>query len=317
MRHALAALLFAFSSVALGQSWPAKPVKIIIPYPPGGQTDIITRYLAEKLTPVLGQAVIGENRPGAQGIVGLEATKNSPADGYTFVYANVSNISINPHLYPKLPYDGTKDLAGVTQIGLSVLGMVVPPSLNVKTLAEFIAYTKANPGKVSFGSFGAGSSSHVYGEMLNGAAGLDMAHVAYKGAGPAVADIMAGHAQMGIHDLASIGPHVRAGKLVLLAMTGPKRWPLFPDTPTFAEQGYALDLAGWNGIMAPAGTPKPVLERMSAEINKIIQSQQGREDILKYGLLVTGTTPSEFDDIIKRDTPRWGDVIRRAKITLQ
>jgi tripartite-type tricarboxylate transporter receptor subunit TctC len=144
-----------------------------------------------------------------------------------------------------------------------------------------------------------------------------MAHVAYKGAGPAVADIMAGHAQMGIHDLATIGPHVRSGKLVLLAMTGPKRWPLFPDTPTFSEQGYALDLAGWNGIMAPAGTPKPVLDRMSAEINRIIQSPQGREDILKYGLLVTGTTPPEFDDIIKRDTPRWGDVIRRAKITLQ
>lgn len=317
MRRALALLALLCPLLSLAQAWPAKPVKIVIPYTPGGQTDIITRYLAEKLTPALGQPVVGENRPGAQGIVGIEATKNAPADGYTFVYVNVSNIGINPHLYPKLPYDGTRDLAGVTQIGLSVLGMVVPPSLNVKTLAEFIAYVKANPRKVSFASFGTGSSSHVYGEMLNAAASLDMAHVGYKGAGPAVADIIAGHAQMGIHDLATIGPQVRAGKLLLLAMTGPRRWPLFPDTPTFSEQGYALDLAGWNGIMAPAGTPRPVLERMSAEINRIIQSPAGREDILKYGLLVTGTSPTEFDDIIRRDTPRWGEVIRRAGIRLE
>jgi tripartite-type tricarboxylate transporter receptor subunit TctC len=170
---------------------------------------------------------------------------------------------------------------------------------------------------VSFASFGNGSTSHVYGEMLNGAAGLDMAHVAYKGAGPAVQDILAGHAHMGIHDLATIGPHVRAGKLTLLAMTGPKRWPLFPDMPTFAEQGYALDIAGWNGIMAPAGTPRLIVERMSAEINRIIQAPDGREQILKYGLLVTGTTPDEFAAVIQRDTPRWGEVIRRAGIKLQ
>jgi len=317
MRTLLALLFAVLSGAAAAQPWPAKPVRIIIPYPPGGQTDIITRYLAEKLTPVLGQAVIGENRAGAQGIVGIEAAKNSPPDGYTFVYVNVSNISLNPHMYAKLPYDGQKDFAAVTQLGLSVLAMVVPPSLNVKTLAEFIAYVKANPGKVSFGSFGTGSTSHIYGEMLNGAAGLDMAHVAYKGAGPAVQDIMAGHAQMGIHDLATTGPHIRAGKLVALAVTGPKRWPLFPDLPTFAEQGQPLDIAGWNGIMAPAGTPRPIVDRMSAEINRIIQSPQGREDILKFGLLVTGTTPDEFAGIVQRDTPRWGEVIKRAGIKPQ
>lgn len=317
MRTYLALVMLILSSAVFAQAWPSKPVRFIVPYPPGGQTDIITRYLGEKLQPVLGQPVLAENRAGAQGIVGIEATKNAPPDGYTFVYVNVSNIAVNPHLYPKLPYDGQKDLAAVTQLGLSALGMVVPASLNVKTLAEFIAYVKANPGKVSFASFGNGSTSHVYGEMLNGAAGLDMAHVAYKGAGPAVQDILAGHAQMGIHDLATVGPHVRAGKLLALAMTGPKRWPLFPDVATFAEQGYALDIAGWNGIMAPAGTPRPVIERMSAEINRIIQSPEGREQILKFGLLVTGTTPDEFAAVIQRDTPRWGEVIRKARITLQ
>jgi tripartite-type tricarboxylate transporter receptor subunit TctC len=318
MKRALvAALLLAVSCAVQAQAWPAKPVRIIIPYPPGGQTDIITRYLAEKLTPVLGQSVIGENRAGAQGIVGLEAAKNAAADGYTFVYVNVSNISINPHMYPKLPYDGQKDFAVVTQLGLSVLAMVVPPSLNVKTLAEFIAYAKANPKKVSFASFGTGSTSHVYGEMLNGSAGLQMVHVPYKGAGPAVQDVIAGHAQMAIQDLASVGPHVRAGKLVALAVTGPRRWPAFPDLPTFAEQGQPLDIAGWNGIAAPAGTPRPIVERMSAEINKIIQSPEGREAILKFGLLATGTTPEEFAEVIRRDTPRWGEVIKRANIKVE
>jgi len=229
----------------------------------------------------------------------------------------VSNISLNPHMHAKLPYDGQKDLAAVTQLGLSVLAMVVPPSLGPKTLPEFIAYVKANPKKVSFGSFGNGSTSHIYGEMLNGSAGLDMAHVAYKGAAPAVVDIIAGHVQMGIHDLATVGPHLLSGKLLALAVTGPKRWPLFPDVQTFAEQGQPLDIAGWNGIMAPVGTPRAIVDRMSAEINKIIQSPAGREQILKFGLLVTGTTPDEFAGIIQRDTPRWGEVIRRAGIKPQ
>ena len=303
------AVLFTFPAFA---QWPVKPVRLISPYPPGGQTDIISRYLADKLQPALGQPVLVENRAGANGIVGIEAAKNSAPDGYTFVYSNVSNISINPHIHEKLPYDGQRDFAPVTQLGLSVLAMVVPATLNVKTLAEFIAYAKANPGKVSFASFGNGSTSHIYGEMLKGSAGIEMTHVPYKGAGPAVQDVMAGHATMGIHDLATVGPNVRSGKLVALAVTGPQRWPLFPDLPTFAEQGHPLDIAGWNGIMAPAGTPKAVVERMSAEINRIIQSPDGREQILRFGLLVTGTTPDEFSAIIRRDTPRWGEVIRKA-----
>ena len=296
------------------QTWPARPIRIIVPYPPGGQTDIISRWLADRLTPVLGQPVIAENRAGAQGSVGLQVAKTSPPDGYTFVYTNVSNISINPHIQANLPYDGLRDFATVTQLGLSVLAMVVPVSLGVKTLPEFIAYTKKNPGKVSFASFGNGSSSHVYGEMLKGAAGIDMIHVAYKGAGPAVQDIMAGHAQMGIHDLASVAAGLSSGRLVALAVTGPSRWPALPNLQTFAEQDFPLDIAGWNGIQAPAGTPKPIIERMSAEINRLIQSAEGREQILKFGLLVTGTTPDEFAAIIARDTPRWGEVIKKAGI---
>ena len=312
LSFALAAL--TFPPFVSSQSWPDKPVRLVAPYPPGGQTDLVGRFLADRLTALLGQTVVVENKTGAQGIVGLEAVKNSPPDGYTFVYVNVSNISINPHVHAKLPYDGLRDFAPVSQIGLSVLAMVVPANLGPKTLAEFIAYTKANAGKVSFASFGTGSTSHIYGEMLKGSAGIDMTHVPYKGAGPATQDVVAGHAQMAIQDFAAVGPFVRSGRLIALAVTGPKRWPAFPDLQTFAEQGQPLDIAGWNGIMAPANTPKPIAARMSAEINKVIQSPDGRERMLQMGLLATGTTPDEFAEIIRRDTPRWGEVIRKAGI---
>jgi tripartite-type tricarboxylate transporter receptor subunit TctC len=311
----LALALISFQAEA--QTWPNKPIRLVAPYPPGGQTDIVSRWLGEKLTPVLGQPVLVENRAGAQGAVGLQAVKNSAPDGYSFVYTNVSNMSIAPNLEVGLPYDAQKDFTPVTQLGLSVLAMVVPASLGPKTLKEFVAYAKANPGKVSFASFGNGSTSHVYGEMLKGAAGLDMVHVPYKGAGPAVQDAIAGQVQMTIQDLAAVGPHIASGRLIALAVTGPRRWPALPELPTFLEQGYALDIAGWNGIHAPAGTPRPIIERMSAEINRIIQTPDGREQMLKFGLLATGTSPEELAEVVRRDTPRWGDIIRKSGIKAQ
>jgi tripartite-type tricarboxylate transporter receptor subunit TctC len=302
---------------ALAQAWPAKPIRLIAPYPPGGQTDIVSRWLGEKLAPTLGQPLVVENRAGAQGAVGLQAAKMAAADGHTFVYTNVSNLSLAPNMADNLPYDAQRDFTPVTQLGLTVLAMIVPASLNVSTLKDFIAHAKAHPARISFASFGNGSTSHVYGEMLKAAAGIDMTHVPYKGAGPAVQDIMAGHATTGIHDLASVGPHVASGKVIALAVTGPRRWPALPDLPTFVEQGYPLDIAGWNAIHAPAGTPRAIVERMSAEINRVIQSPEGREQMLKFGLLATGTTPDELGAIIRRDTPRWGEVIRKAAIKAQ
>jgi tripartite-type tricarboxylate transporter receptor subunit TctC len=311
-------LAFAlFASQVHAQAWPNKPIRLVAPYPPGGQTDIVSRWLGEKLTPILGQPVVVENRAGAQGAVGLQAVKNAAPDGYTFVYTNVSNLSIAPNLETSLPYDAQKDFAPVTQLGLTVLAMVVPSSLGPKNLKEFIAYAKANQGKLSFASFGNGSTSHVYGEMLKGAAGLDMVHVPYKGAGPAVQDTLGGQVQMTIQDLAAVGPHIASGRVIAMAVTGPRRWPALPELPTFVEQGYPLDIAGWNGIHAPAGTPRPIIERMNAEINRIIQTPEGREQMLKFGLLATGTTPDELAEVIRRDTPRWGDVIRKGNIKAQ
>ena len=308
----LLALVVPLSGLA--QSWPAKPIRLIAPYPPGGQTDIVSRWLGEKLAPALGQPLVVENRAGAQGALGLQAAKSAAPDGYTFVYTNVSNLSIAPSLGTPLPYDAQKDFAPVTQLGLTVLAMVVPPALGPRTLADFIAHAKANPGRLSFASFGNGSTSHVYGEMLKGAAGIDMVHVPYKGAGPAAQDTLAGQTQMAILDLAAVGPNIAAGRLIAMAVTGPRRWPLLPELPTFAELGYALDIAGWNGVHAPAGTPRAAIERMNAELNRVIQSPEGRAQMLKFGLLATGTTPEEFAEILRRDTPRWAEVIRRAGI---
>lgn len=294
------------------QAWPARPIRLIVPYPPGGQTDIVSRWLGEQLAPVLGQPLVIENRPGAQAIVGLQALKASAADGYTLAYANSSNLIINQFAYRKLPYDPPADFEMVTQLGLATLGMAVPTASGHRSVDDFVTWARANPGKATFASFGNGSSSHLYGEMLKTAAKVDMVHVAYKGAGPAMQDVAAGTASMGIHDFASTAPFVQSGRVTLLAVTGPQRWPLQPDVRTFAELGYPLDLAGWNGIVAPKGTPRAIVERLSATINAAIQSASGRQKMLEMGLLATGTTPAEYTEILKRDTPRWGDAFRAS-----
>jgi len=301
---------------AVGQAWPAKPVRLIAPYPPGGQTDIVSRWLAERLAPQLGQPVVVENRAGAQGIIGIEAARNAAADGHTLVYVNMSNIAINPHVYDKLPYDGQRDFVAVAQLGVTVLALTVPAALGTRSLGEFVARVRANPGGAHYASIGNGSSPHLYGEMLNEAAGLRMVHVPYKGAGPIVQDLLGGQVQMSILDLAAIRPHLDAGRLLALAVTGRQRWPGLPAVPTFVEQGYPIDMVGWNGIMAPAGTPRAIVERLGAEFAKAVQSPEGREQMQRMGLLATGLTGEAFAQVVREDTRRWGEVIRRAGVRL-
>lgn len=295
--------------------WPTKPVRIIIPYPPGGQTDVVARWVGEKLAAAFGQPFVMDNRPGAQAIVGITAAKQAPADGYTFVFTNTSNAVINKFMYTKLGYDILTDFDAVVQLGIAPLGMVLPPSMNIKTVDEFVAWARKQPGKVSFASFGTGSSSHLYGEMLKSITRLDMVHVPYKGAGPAVADIASGIATMGIQDFAATAPFVQSGRLVPIAVTGPKRWPLYPDVKTFSEQGYPMDVAGWVGIHAPAGTPKDVIERVNRELVKLVQTPDGTAKILQLGLIATGISPADFTAQIKRDLPVWGDVFKKSGIT--
>ena len=311
---ALAAALCLSVSGAWAQAWPTKPIKLVAPYPPGGQTDFVARYFAERLTPVLGQQIIVENKAGAQGMVGAEMVKNSAADGYTFVYVNSSMMCINPYVYKKLPYDGFKDFVPVTQHGLAPLVMVVPPSLGVGSVKEFVAWARERKGKVNYASFGNGSSSHIWGEMLNQSEKLDMTHVPYRGAGPAIQDALAGHIPVTIQDLAASGGAIAGGKLKPLAVTSTVRWPRLPDVPTFNELGYKIDLVGWNGIMAPAGTPRPIVERMSAEIRKLVQTPEGKDKLLDMGLVATGTTPAEMLDIMKTGCAAWGDAVKRAGV---
>ena len=311
---ALAAALCLSASGAWAQAWPTKPIKLVAPYPPGGQTDFVARYFAERLTPVLGQQIIVENKAGAQGMVGAEMVKNAPADGYTFVYVNSSMMCINPYVYKKLPYDGFKDFVPVTQHGLAPLVMVVPPSLGVGSVKEFVAWARERKGKVNYASFGNGSSSHIWGEMLNQSEKLDMTHVPYRGAGPAIQDALAGHIPVTIQDLAASGGAIAGGKLKPLAVTSTVRWPRLPDVPTFNELGYKIDLVGWNGIMAPAGTPRPIVERMSAEIRKLVQTPEGKDKLLDMGLVATGTTPAEMLDIMKTGCAAWGDAVKRAGV---
>ena len=314
MKAVLAGALLLLAAEANAQAWPSKPIKLVAPYPPGGQTDVVSRYFAEKLSGVLGQQVIVENKAGAQGMVGAEIVKNAPPDGYTFVYVNSSMMCINPYVYKKLPYDGFKDFVPVTQHGLAPLMMVVPPSLGPKSVKEFVAWARERKGKVNFASFGTGSSSHIWGEMLNQAEKLDMTHVPYKGAGPAIQDTLAGHIPMTIQDLAAGGPSIMAGKLTPLAITSVQRWPRLPDVPTFKEAGYDIALSGWNAILAPAGTPPEIVERMSSEIRKLVQTPEGKERLLDMGLIATGTTSAELTEIMKTGCAAWGDAVKRAGI---
>ncbi len=314
IRALLAGALMLLAAEAQAQAWPSKPIKLIAPYPPGGQTDVVARYFAEKLTGVLGQQVIVENKAGAQGMVGAEIAKNAAPDGYTFVYVNSSMMCINPYVYKKMPYDGSKDFVPVTQHGLAPLMMVVPPTLGPKSVKEFVAWARERKGKVNFASFGIGSSSHIWGEMLNQAEKLEMTHVPYKGAGPAIQDTLAGHIPMTIQDLAASGPAISGGKLTPLAVTSTVRWPRLPDVPTFGEAGYNIGLVGWNGILAPAGTPKEIVERVSAEIRKLVRTPEGKEKLLDMGLLATGTTPMEMTEIMKTGCAAWGDAVKRAGV---
>jgi tripartite-type tricarboxylate transporter receptor subunit TctC len=321
-RHALlaslSAALAARTAPSLAQAWPGKPIRLIIPYPPGGQTDIVGRWLGARLSAVLGQQVVMDNRAGAQGIVGMSAAKGAAPDGYTFVYSNVSISLINRFAHAKLPYDALTDFEPVSLLGFTTLGLAVPQASGLKTLDELVRHVKANPGKTTYASFGIGSTAHIYGEMFNGAAGLDMAHVPYKGTAPATVDVAAGRATAGYIDFASMGPMIQGGKLLVLAVTGTQRWPQQPTVPTFGELGYPLDLPGWAGIMAPKGTPRLIIERMSQEIAKIMQTAEGKADMLeKGGIIAVGSTPGEFADRLQRDAPRWGEAFAKSGVKPQ
>jgi tripartite-type tricarboxylate transporter receptor subunit TctC len=311
---ALLPLLALVSSLAHAQAYPSKPVRIISPYSPGGLGDLLPRAVGAGLTELLGQQVIVENRPGASQIIGMQAAAKSPPDGHTLVFGSVTSLAINPSAHKSLPYDPVKDFAPVALCVTTPLYLVVHPSVPAKSVKELVALARAQPGKLAYASGGNGSSNHLAGELFKSLARVDLLHVPYKGAGPGMVDVMAGHVDLmfGAAGLAE----AKAGKVRVLGVTSAKRSAAAPDLPTLAESGVpGYEATIWFGILAPAGTPPAIVARLSQDISKVLAQPRIREQFSTVD--VTPTTPAGFASHIAREIPKWRKVIQGAKITME
>lgn len=310
---AMAAAL-AIPTAALSQAWPSKPIKIVVNFPPGGAADQIARSMTQPLQEALGQPVVVENKSGAGGNIGGEAVAKSAPDGYTLLMSSGGMVSVNPHIYPKMPFDPTKDLVPVASAARVLVFLVTQPSFPAKDAKEFLAYMKSNPGKLSFGSPGNGSSPHLATEMMKSQAGVFATHVPYRGAAPALTDLLAGQIDF-LFDPGVAMPHIKAGKVKLLAVGSPKRSPLFPDIPTLDEVGLkGFDADTIFGFYAPVGTPAEVITRLNREINRALTLPGPRERIAALGGEPAPMTPAQFHDKALEDGKRFGKVIRERKI---
>ena len=305
------------TSTGSGQAYPVKPIRCVVPYPPGGPTDIIGRAIAQKLAESLGQPVIIDNRGGAAGTIGSEQVARSPADGYTLLWGTPGTHGIAPSIYPKLGYDPVKDFAPVTLIALGTNLMVVHPSVPARNVQEFVALAKSRPGKLNFGSAGSGATSHMAGEMLKVMAGIDMLHVPFKGAAPAIVALMGGEVDLAILDAPALLPQIRAGKMRVLAVASERRSRVLPQVPTLAESGLAgYHASSWHALFAPAGTPRDVVSRLHSEITHIVKLPDVTERLYAQGVEPVANTPEQLAGFIKTEITRWARVVKasRAKI---
>jgi len=312
-----AAALAAAVPPAFGQApYPSKTIKIIAPVQPGGGVDLVARTIGDRLSKALGQPVIVDNQSGGGGVIGSQATARAPADGYTLMVGYVGTHGTNPAVR-KLPYDAVKDFTPIAMVGGTPNVLVVPSSLPPRTLAEFIAYVKANPGKVSYGSSGPGTLTHLAMEQLKVSADLDMTHVPYRGIGPAITDILGAQTQALFPGLAAALPHIKAGKMKPLAITGNARHRLVPDVPTFAELGYRdFDGVQWYGIVGPAGLPAPIVKRLNDEINKALASPDLAERLAGEALEPMPMSPEQFGEYMKADIARWSKLAKARHIEI-
>jgi tripartite-type tricarboxylate transporter receptor subunit TctC len=293
-------------------TYPAKPVTIVVASTPGGQADLIARYLADEMSRALGKPFLIDNKAGASGIAGLQYAAQRPADGYTLAYGTGSWMAINPGFFPNLPYDPIKDFTPITQIGITPQCLMLGAHVPAKTLAEFIALAKAAPGKYTFASFGSGSSSHLQGEMLKGLAGIDMLHVPFKGSAQALMEVVAGRVDLFIIDFAPAVSFIKEGRIRALAVTGNDRVAEFPDVATFKELGYPLTLVGWNGLFTGAGTPPAIVNLLTEQFNKIIQSPAGKAKLRQLGAVPTGTTSEAYRRILVEDIAKWRELVQKS-----
>jgi tripartite-type tricarboxylate transporter receptor subunit TctC len=316
LRLAAAALLFA-SSVVAAQNYPTRPVRFIVPFAPGGNTDVQGRLIAQKLSEMWGQQVVVDNRGGAGGTLGVDIAAKSPPDGYTLVLGSFGNILVGPALYPKLPYDPLKELAPVVLVSTPPGLMVINPGIRAKNVKEFIAYARANTGHVNYGSAGNGVWNHLFTELFKTMAKIDMTHVPYKGSAPAITDLIAGQIQMMMSPFPTALPHVKAGRLRALGVTEEKRSPVLPNIPTVAESGlpgYAA--ASWFAVLAPAGTPKPVVTKVNTDINRVFTRSEVKAAFAADGCDPVGGTPEDLATSMREGMAKWGRLVHELNIHL-
>ena len=315
LRILVACLLAALAGTAAAQDYPNKPIRLVVPFATGGVTDTTARVMADKLSQRLGQNVIVENRAGGSGNPGTQYVAQSPPDGYTLLLAFDGTMVINPFVFTKIPFDTIKDFVPVTKLGDAALVLVAHPGLGVKNFADLMAYSKANPGKLSFGHSGTGGTTHVAGELLKQRTGLDMTHIPYKSGGQAVIDAIGGQVPLAYSAVAGAHAHVKTGKLVGVGVSTPRRVGSLPEVATFIEQGVAgFDVSSWVGIMTPAKTPKAVIDKLNSTIAGVLKEADVRERFATLGVEPVGNSSEQFGEQIKVDLARWQKVVEAAKI---
>jgi tripartite-type tricarboxylate transporter receptor subunit TctC len=320
-RRMLAAIAIAFAAAAApvwSQSqYPVKPVRVIVPFPPGQAADIFARMLADRLSQTWGQQVVVENRGGGGGVPGVMAGKEAAPDGYTWLVGTSGTLGVNPSVYAKIPYDPLKDFAPASNIFIVPLVVVAHPSFAPNTVQELVAAAKKAPGTINFASAGPGTAQHMTGELFKSRAGIDLVHVPYKGSGPGMTDLLGGQVPLMVDSLASALPHIKSGKIKIIAVTTAQRAPQLPNVPTIAESGYpGFEGAGWSGIVLPAGTPRELVERISADIQKALGEAQLRDRIIDRGGIPDPRTPQGYADFIRAEIEKWAQVARTANVRL-
>jgi tripartite-type tricarboxylate transporter receptor subunit TctC len=310
-RLAVALVAATITVAATAQSWPAKPIRLVVPFPPGGGTDIIARETSQRVAAATGWTFVVDNKPGAGGNLGVDAVAKSPADGYTIVLGQTSNLAINPTLYDKLPYDPQKDLAPIVLIANAPLVLVTGANSPYKTLADVINAAKAKPGQVNFASSGNGTVAHLTGELLQKAAGIKLQHIPYKGANQGLTDVLGGQVELYMSSVPTLIGHIKQGKLRALAVTSAKRVADLPNVPTINESGFkGFDAVTWFGLLGPAGMPRDAVAKVNAEFNKALKLPDVAKRLASEGADPAGGTPEQFGALIKEEIPRWGKVVK-------
>ena len=310
-RAALGALALLLAGGAWAQAYPAKSIRLVVPFPPAGTTDILAREVAQRLSVSFGQSVVVDNRPGAAGNIGSDLVAKSAPDGYTLLMGTVGTHAINPSLYAKMPYDHVKDFVPIILVAGVPNVLEVTPSLPVNSVADLIKLAKEKPGQLNFASSGSGTSIHLSGELFKTMTGVDMMHVPYKGSAPALTDLMGGQVQLMFDNLPSSLAQIKAGKLRAIAVTSAQRSPALPNIPTIAESGLpGFEASSWFGLLAPAGTPPAIVARVNADVNEWLQTAEAKEKLLAQGAIPAGGTPEQFAAHIRVETEKWAKVVK-------